>query len=135
MPAPGKSSWVKKVQNSSPQGPPELRMICQVFQNVNIHELLPFVFELLNQDFVVNINFEFCFHRIDKFNSHQLPEPYGSRRTEQELIKYIYYAYEFKQAYTSCMKKTHEYSNICKKRCTRTQPKQKLFYWITSQPC
>ena len=66
-PAPGKSSWVKKVQIPHPRGMhPELRTICHVFQSVDMNEILPFLFELLNQDFVVNIKFEFCFHRIDK---------------------------------------------------------------------
>ena len=50
----------------SPQGHPELRTICHVFQSVNIHELLPFVFELLNQDFVVKSILNSVFHRIDK---------------------------------------------------------------------
>ena len=31
------------------------------------------------------------------------------------MNKYIKYAYEFNQAYTTYKKKTHEYANTCKK--------------------
>ena len=81
-PAPGKSSWVKKVQIPHPRGTWSLERSAT------------------------------CSRASTSTNScHSSSNCWTKISSSISILN----AYEFKQAYTSCTKKTHEYSNICKK--------------------